>query len=1110
MKAEASFIINDALDMISATTGTDSGNSTKSDVLESPGGGNSSSPQDDNGSMHDTAPSDEEGGIPGIKTTRRKWEVRDGMVKETLSQNQIASPGGTDNSPQNPGKAVFENVKLKWDDTTAKITKKKVDELGASSWHGRPKGVNREAPKKHQSAPRRRGPRPSPQNEGAAETDTNNEPGVITIPQVFERRDSLVKEEDPTLTLGQSNGSLEIPSPFLQGQRKPAADEESIGPPPSVKNAKSRFMSESTSDFESSTTSFLAELPSIPSRRRYDDDRSVASSIVRGGRVIKVQPPTSTPMSSFLPATTSTRYSKFSSRPSTNTQRPSSSFTPASSVSNDSTDGDITEYDSIAPESEAVRLKRAESGSSHNVSVGTYDDLDMPLQPIESGSQEESESQTEDEVEFEPLKEEASPGKPTEFDVDSYEQDLEDAEIGDNDFVVDKVPRKKRWTSRNIHNFPVWPPVIKVKTWERKNVSAVSIGSGFSSIEDSFTDSNAVVSSLGDDDASYDEEEFIRRPPPRQTSYRIRYDGPTTLRLQDVYKVPPGNSDDRFEPTGTPSDGLPSMPARRTIDAAPSAPPRASTSSDRDDMSVSLDGVEEEEEKRPDVWITPMEGTQPSEAMWRVKRVWAIETEDEKEQEHDVHNHELMEKIKALVGAHEAPPPVGNPADSAPQVPQRSWHVQTVVEKRGRVENVAAERDLAEEELVEDMAEMAKEAVKEIEENKKILEEDRKRLEEKKAERAALGDVELLQDLEDADDCEPEIVNVPPEEPVEVSIPPEEPNKPEEISPALTDHVPPLSPEPGRPIDDEKDETSVGVLDSDQESVDKKDDESPVKRRGGKKPKKSKSTKTESISPKVSRKSQAMEDLKSPGTPRKSKKSSKSLSISSTPKRSSKAKVLTDGTETSPKSPRKSKSSLEAPPLTTPKRKSKPLVATAAKSKKSPKDEEKKKKVKTKKKSKDKSKAEKEKSPKRKVVSLAALVQDSSDEHHSPHSDDDKSVNSSSSEDASIPDDHSEKLAPATPVTARLSLAAMVHDSSESDLSSVDSDDSSLSGERKSLAPRIVQKTVMSPRPSGGWWKSDGKNTPSRGSRTTVAAPAGSGLKTPPLADGDKHSSKGN
>ncbi|KAL3925812.1 MAG: hypothetical protein SGILL_000160 [Bacillariaceae sp.] len=300
--------------------------------------------------------------------------------------------------------------------------------------------------------------------------------------------------------------------------------------------------------------------------------------------------------------------------------------------------------------------------------------------------------------------------------------------------VVDKVPKSMRWSSKNIETSPIWPPVIKVAKYERRNMSGVSIGSGFS---DSLTASEGdFLSSLGDDDLSTRAELSLLLPE-QQTTYRIRYDGPTELEnLNKIYGLPPvPDHDDRFEPL-SPSDGAPTQPSRSKPDSLPSAPRRESSLEGLDDTSFCEEQVKAMK-SRPDVWITPFEGDEVSNAVWKVKRVWEVEEEDEKEQIHSVHNTDLFTKIKTLVGAPDSPSysssPVGGtkenlPVDEIPRRPSRSWHVLSVVERNGRIDDLEPEKEFADDEMEENIGVIAEEAVKEIDLNKRAVEEAKKRI----------------------------------------------------------------------------------------------------------------------------------------------------------------------------------------------------------------------------------------------------------------------------------------------------------------------------------------------------------------------------------------------
>jgi hypothetical protein len=396
--------------------------------------------------------------------------------------------------------------------------------------------------------------------------------------------------------------------------------------------------------------------------------------------------------------------------------------------------------------------KRSDSGSSFDGSIDTYADEDDNADDEKSFEEDEEkyvrnnsfddpaliDEDEDDDIQFMPLK-----GNPTlveeeEESLSEHEEELHEEE----QFVVDKVPKKRRWTSSNSNpNYsPIWPPIIKVQNYERRNVSGISVGSGFTT-DDSLTDSQDFLSSIGDE---ITEEEILGRPPERRTSYRIRYDGPTTFkRNAEIHNLPRVQHDDRFEHTSEPPDGAPHMPSRprdSIVDSTPCAPPRRQSSMMKDDdLSIDLELINEKS-NRPDVWITPSSGTTPYEAMWKVKRVWAMEKQDEEEDEHSVDKQELFQKIKALVGAPESPPP----KDGMPTMPSRSWHIQTVVERRGKLEGLEAAKEVDDEEFETNINVMAEEAVKEIETNVKAIEEIKKRK-------------ELEKDIKDTDDKAPAV-----------------------------------------------------------------------------------------------------------------------------------------------------------------------------------------------------------------------------------------------------------------------------------------------------------------------------------------------------------------
>jgi hypothetical protein len=173
-----------------------------------------------------------------------------------------------------------------------------------------------------------------------------------------------------------------------------------------------------------------------------------------------------------------------------------------------------------------------------------------------------------------------------------------------------------------------------------------------------------------------------RLPPPkgrkkqRRTNYRISYQGPTLLRLVDVYgnlmEIP--EVDNRFS-TGL-GDERPLMkPLRRVgdrrsqdqsttrsrdvaaTDPSPLCPtPRRWRDDVEEDVFVnkladdhSMSDDEVFGGKRPDIWITPLKSFDGSRK-WKVKRVWDVEDVDDKEPEYEVDHSNLMSSIRDLLG----------------------------------------------------------------------------------------------------------------------------------------------------------------------------------------------------------------------------------------------------------------------------------------------------------------------------------------------------------------------------------------------------------------------------------------------------------------------------
>jgi hypothetical protein len=153
----------------------------------------------------------------------------------------------------------------------------------------------------------------------------------------------------------------------------------------------------------------------------------------------------------------------------------------------------------------------------------------------------------------------------------------------------------------------------------------------------------------------------------RRTNYRISYQGPTLLRLEDVYgnlmEIP--EVDNRFS-TGL-CDERPLMKPLRGggdaeshhksvsrhhhvvgKDSQPSYPTRRRCGEDDvdDDHSMSEDEPNEPfVGNRPDVWITPLKSFNGSRT-WKVKRVWGVDLVDDEEPEYEVDHSFLMASIR--------------------------------------------------------------------------------------------------------------------------------------------------------------------------------------------------------------------------------------------------------------------------------------------------------------------------------------------------------------------------------------------------------------------------------------------------------------------------------
>lgn len=225
-------------------------------------------------------------------------------------------------------------------------------------------------------------------------------------------------------------------------------------------------------------------------------------------------------------------------------------------------------------------------------------------------------------------------------------------------------------------------------------------------------------------------------PPPkrrqhRRTNYRIGYDGPTLLRLQDVYRqlyeIP--EVDDRF--VAEPKDCMAAMPQRKgdspysserrkrpdiaggvAGDVAPKRPGRNMVDSDTDSIVSSFsssdwnkEDFDERQSKdrapepsslhrvrglnRPNVWITPIKVGTTTQRRWKVKRVWDVEVVDDKEVEHCVEHENLMDKLRLLFGVphhlHKMSDKLDGSFDSESLA--TPWYIKRVFDIDGEIES---------------------------------------------------------------------------------------------------------------------------------------------------------------------------------------------------------------------------------------------------------------------------------------------------------------------------------------------------------------------------------------------------------------------------------------
>mmetsp|Transcript_28222 Transcript_28222/g.68694 ORF Transcript_28222/g.68694 Transcript_28222/m.68694 type:complete len:1035 (-) Transcript_28222:46-3150(-) len=475
-----------------------------------------------------------------------------------------------------------------------------------------------------------------------------------------------------------------------------------------------------------------------------DDNKSVKSvgSFIRGSKIYKIQAPFNS-IKSFVPMASSDSSSVKSSTSKSSRWSSNSQATAGISVE-------------PLPDRWAAK-KRSEKEPA----------LAVPVEEDEEEDEEYEDGEYEDDYEDEviDLNDQNGDREPSEEFDKEFDMPVNFDKGPVREFVVDRVPRK-RWTSQNVENFPIWPPIIKVRGYEANrggNVSAISVGSGFT--DDDY---------LTDDFSSDEEGSFVEKalPPAQRTSYRIRYDGRTNLNL-DVYEA-----DHRFASTveQVQPDGAPNLPARN-MDSTPGMPPRRHSEHSHGSLNSGSEYSEELGESnefaedsrhsrrsRPDVWITALSGEQEEDVIWNVRRVWDIEQEDEGEKEVSVHSQQLFSKIKTLVGAtdddslgadqSQAGTVTTQKSDVKPKMPTRSWQIQKVVETKGKLADLEPPKKLDDKDMVNDIQTMNSEAVVELKENIKAQEELVRRITERrveKKEKVAKGIVEpQVEDTEEA------------------------------------------------------------------------------------------------------------------------------------------------------------------------------------------------------------------------------------------------------------------------------------------------------------------------------------------------------------------------
>lgn len=220
-----------------------------------------------------------------------------------------------------------------------------------------------------------------------------------------------------------------------------------------------------------------------------------------------------------------------------------------------------------------------------------------------------------------------------------------------------------------------------------------------------------------------------RRKRGRTTNYHFRYDGPTTLKLDDIYGpltiIP--EQDDRFEsesrdngmrrPTRGPTS--PSVERRRMGSDTMPPPPRRSYDEEQH-LEPHLKAIgpnsqtKPSQQRRPEIWIKPIH----EEEAWKVKRVWNAGEMDKTESERTVKEEDLVPTIRDLFGVPTGSDPSSKDNTSEEKDDNTSWHIKRVYELKGKVDEVEVEVDFTLEDMEREIKFIVEEAKVERDEMK--------------------------------------------------------------------------------------------------------------------------------------------------------------------------------------------------------------------------------------------------------------------------------------------------------------------------------------------------------------------------------------------------------